>query len=344
MGDPQAPFDTVLAVLDRHGLLGTDGRLRDDVQLVSMGDHFDWGAPADRPRATTDAVALLAWLVSHPPAQVVLIAGNHDLARVCELWPFADDDHFERSLAWAQRLYRGPASEQDTRAFLDAHPHLPDVEALARDFSCFSIEQRHLVDELLRSGRFRLAYEAEGLLLVHAGVTTDDLALLGARPADAHEAAAALNAFLDERVSAWAHGPLDLHPLHQPGAQATGVARGILFQRPAFPVDGDPQFDGPPRRRFDPRGLPPAFPQAIGHVRDAKARELLGPWSDGARAADGALRCLREVDGALRYQRGVTGDARLIFVDAGMNHAPPGQLELLELSRRAPLTAAPPSR
>ena len=41
MGDPQAPFATVLAVLDRHGLLKNDGQLRDDVQLVSMGDHFD---------------------------------------------------------------------------------------------------------------------------------------------------------------------------------------------------------------------------------------------------------------------------------------------------------------
>ena len=65
IGDPQAPLSRVLAILDRHDLLGADGRLRPAVQLISIGDHFDWGAPAERARARHDGLALLAWLAAH---------------------------------------------------------------------------------------------------------------------------------------------------------------------------------------------------------------------------------------------------------------------------------------
>ena len=41
IGDPQAPLPRVLSILARHGLLGSDGRLLDSVQLISIGDHFD---------------------------------------------------------------------------------------------------------------------------------------------------------------------------------------------------------------------------------------------------------------------------------------------------------------
>ena len=341
MGDPQAPFPTVLAVLDRHGLLRHDGRLRDDVQLVSMGDHFDWGAPSDRARATTDALALLAWLVSHPPEQVVLLAGNHDLARVCELASFENDEAFEAAWAWANRIYRGAPDEAGTRAFLERYPFVPDAEAVARDFSCFSVEQRRAVDALLRTGRLRLAWADGDLLLVHAGVTTDDFAQLGAVPSSASEAAARLNDFFDARIAQWNAGPLRLEPLHVPGSRDGGIARGILFQRPAFPVAGDPQFEGPPRRRFDPRLLPRTFAQAIGHVRDGKARTLLGEWGDGMPAADGPLRSLQIDDGGPRYQRGIAANAQLIFLDGGMNHTPVERYELLDLGRRAPLQPMP---
>lgn len=320
MGDPQAPFDTVLAVLRHHQLLTDADRLRDDVQLVSMGDHFDWGPPEQRARATTDALELLAWLDAHPAEQVVLIAGNHDLARVCELAPFTTDDAFERAHAAAVQVYRHGADEV---AFLRAYPHVPDAECLARDFSCFSVAQRDVVKQLLASHRLRLAHAHRGLLLVHAGVTVDDFARIGATPGTAEEAALALNS-------------ADLTKLHQPGAAATGIARGVLFQRPAFPTD-DPQFTGPLRRRFDPRRLPAAFPQAIGHIRDKKCHELLGPWVRNAAPEDGPIRSLR-VDGeAVHYARGVTSDARLYFLDGGIVHTTPERYELFDLDARAPL-------
>ena len=41
MGDPQGPFDKLLEVLGRHGVLDGD-RLAKDVVLVSIGDHFDY--------------------------------------------------------------------------------------------------------------------------------------------------------------------------------------------------------------------------------------------------------------------------------------------------------------
>lgn len=335
MGDPQAPFATVLAVLDRHGLRAADGRLRDDVQLVSMGDHFDWGHVSERKKATGDGSALLAWLSAHPPEQVVLIAGNHDLARVCELSPFVDDAAFEAAFALASEAYRGGEPDAGaSRAFLERYPHVPDAECLARDFSCYAADQQVLVTGLVRTRRFRLAHAHGGLLLVHAGVTGDDFALIGEVPGDAEAAAASLNGFFDQRVAGWTGGPLDLTPLHQPGSAERGVARGVLFHRPAVPSD-DPQFRGPPRRRFDPRGLPEAFPQAIGHIRDKKCRELLGAWADDAAPIDGPLRALKVEGETVRYARGTAAGAQLYFLDAGMNHVLPASYELFDLDTRS---------
>ncbi|MDP3157495.1 MAG: metallophosphoesterase [Archangium sp.] len=336
MGDPQAPFATVLSILDRHGLLGDDGRLHGDVQLVSMGDHFDWGQASERKKATDDATAMLAWLSAHPPEQVIIIAGNHDLARVCELAPFTDDASFEAAWAMASAAYRsGKPDPEASKQFLERYPHVPDAECLARDFSCYSAEQQRLVTELLRTRRLRLAHAHAGLLLVHAGVTEEDFASIGQVPANAADAAANLNAFLDARVDQWKAGALDLTPLHLPGS-STGVARGVLFHRPAVPT-GDAQFSGPPRRRYDPRQLPAAFPQAIGHIRDKKCRELLGAWADELPPVDGVLRSLR-IDGeTLRYARGTPADARLYFLDAGMNHPAATSYELFDLERRRPL-------
>jgi hypothetical protein len=212
---------------------------------------------------------------------------------------------------------------------------VPDAECLARDFSCYSAEQQRLVTGLLRSRRLRLAHAHEGLLMVHAGVTEADFALLGEVPTSATAAAEQLNAFLAERVPRWRSGALDLTPLHQPGSVAGGVARGVLFHRPAVP-SSDPQFHGPPRRRFDPRGLPAAFPQAIGHIRDKKCRELLGAWADGSAPADGSLRSLC-IDGeSVTYVKGTPAEARLYFLDADMNHLPPEHYELFDLERRQP--------
>lgn len=344
MGDPQAPFARVQAVLAHHGLLGAAGRLRDEVRLVSMGDHFDWGRPEERGRATSDALELLRWLASHPPEQVVLLAGNHDLGRVCELEPFATDADFEAALAAARRAYGdGEANPDEEARFLARYPHVPDAECVARDFSCFSVAQRELVSALLRSARFRLAHAHRGLLLVHAGVTQPDLALLGDPvPGDAASAAAALNRFLDERVAAWRDGPLELGPLHLRGTAQAGLGGGILFQRPANPAT-DARFAQSRRRRFDPRTLPPGFAQAIGHIRDKKCRELLAGWLDDAPPEDGPLRSLLVEGEAVQYRRGAIAGARLYFLDGGMNYLPGdalGRYELLDLETRAPFTPA----
>lgn len=339
MGDPQAPLATVQSVLDRHDLLDAQGQLRDDVQLVSMGDHFDWGHPSERKKATGDATALLEWLASHSADQVILIAGNHDVARVCELAPFVTDALFEAAWALAVEAYRGGAPDEEaSRRFLERYPHVPDAECLARDFSCYSVAQRKLVTALLKNRRLRLAHAHQGLLLVHAGVTEADFGQLGGAPSSAAEAARLLNDFLDARVESWSSGALDLTPLHQPGSAKGGVARGVLFHRPAVPKD-DPQFHGPPRRRFDPRHLPAAFPQAIGHIRDKKCRELLGAWADREAPVDGPLRSLRIEGENVSYARGTHPEARLYFLDAGMNHLGTQRYELFDLDRRQPFAA-----
>lgn len=334
IGDPQAPFQTFLGVLERHRLLGDDGRLREGVHLVSMGDHFDYGKADQRERAALDGESILSWLASHPPAQVTILLGNHDVSRVMELFPFTDEAFLEAHRA-ARAVYE---ADGDERAFLARYPTVPDAECLARDYSCFTASQRVLVTELLQTRRLRLAAHHRGLLLVHAGVTDDDFAAIGAAPTDAASAAHALNAFLDARLDAWRDGPLDLAPLHRPGSATSGEGRGALYHRPCDPSTQAPEkLDGPPRRRFDPRRLPAAFPQAIGHIRDAKCRELMPQWSPPGPGVDGPLRSLAVEGDTVRYGPGCAADARLYFTDGGMLHAAPAAYQLLDLDARRPL-------
>src|SRR4030095_12074201 len=88
VGDPPASFETYLRILDRHERLGEDGRLRSDVSLLSIGDHFDYEGDIDTVRR--DGLRLLIWLAGPPDAQVVILAGNHDLCRVVELVRVSD--------------------------------------------------------------------------------------------------------------------------------------------------------------------------------------------------------------------------------------------------------------
>lgn len=336
IGDPQAPFAQVLEVLDRAHLLAESGTLRPDVQLVSIGDHFDWGSVSDRARATSDAVSLLSWLSSHDEDQVVLIAGNHDLARLHELSHFADDAAFEAARALADAAYRrGQVDEAAQATFLERYPFLADAESIARDYSCFSTEQRRLVELLVRGRRFRVAHEHRGRLLIHAGVTVDDLAALSIQEESAAQVAAGLNAFFDERVNQWVSGPLDLRPLYVPGSAATQWARGIFSHRPADPnrpgADAT-DFEGIARRRFDPRKLPTRFGQIVGHIRDKKCRELMPSWAIDEARGDGPLRSLHvDAQGVVRYHTGTSPDARLTFIDGGLLHTTADRYELLDL-------------
>ena len=368
IGDPQASLETFFAVLDAHSLRAPGGQLRDDVHLVSVGDHFDYGGAGDRARAAHDGTAILTWLASHPPEQATILAGNHDLARVGELVRFDDatfaSAQLEADVVYARQLASVAATSVDRvaanaadaaeRAFLARHPEVPTAECVARDFAAFRAEQRDLVLALLRAGRMRLAFAAaDDLLLTHAGVTVDDLDALGV-PASAHadapRIAEALDGALAAAVGAFDGAPLVISPdLHRPGSAAFGEGRGILYHRPSQPNPdrhaGHERHDAPalflpPRRRFDPRRLPRGLTQAIGHIQDAKCRSLLRDWAVSDPAPDGALRHLVTDGAAVRYAVGA-GDAResarnrgcaaMLFLDGGMRRADPARYELCDL-------------
>ena len=327
VGDPQAPLSKFMSVLDVNGLLGDDGHLRPEVGLVSMGDHFDWGRPDDRAAATEEGTLLLSWLAAHPPDQVQILVGNHDLVRVGELSGFTDEAFLE-----AQALADKAEQPAQHAAFLARYPMLASPAVITRDYSCFDVRQRALVTRLLKSRRVRLALApAPDFLLVHAGVTTEDLELLGPVGPGAPAIAAALNAFLDARVARWkGEGPLDLSPLHEPGSARDGEARGILAHRPANP---DAKQVGRANRRYDPRLLPSGVTQAIGHINDKKARELLGSWAASKTPELGTLRGL-EIGPRADYHLGCLDHDRLLFLDGAMHLVDAVEYELFDLELR----------
>jgi hypothetical protein len=340
IGDPQAPLGRFLEILDAHGLLGEGGRLAPDVLLVSMGDHFDFGGRETRAAAADSGTQLLAWLAAHPADQVVLLLGNHDLARVGELVRF-DDASFGAAQSEADAAYFHGQPDRPEELFR-ARYGVPSWEVVARDFGTFRVEQRTLVSALLQTHRFRTAFAAgPDLLLTHAGVTRDELDALGlpgAAHADARSAAAALNDALDTAVGAWSGGPLAVPDLHEPG-NASREGLGMFFHRPVR-KEGEEE-KGVLRRRFDVRRLPAGLTQAVGHIHDKKCRELLGAPPEGQK--NGPLRHLRVKGDALAYARGTPRPdeaddrdaATMIFLDGAMSDAPVGDYELLDLVARA---------
>ncbi|MBF5046087.1 transcriptional regulator [Aggregicoccus sp. 17bor-14] len=343
IGDPQADVRRFLALLERHGVLAPDGALRPEVQLLSVGDHFDWGGRAERAQVAQSSLLLVAWLASHPADQAVMLLGNHDLGRVGELAHFTDAT-FAAAQVEADRAYAG--GEPDAaleEAFLARHPEVPNAELVARDFSTFREAQRQWVEALLCARRFRVAHAAAGdLLVLHAGVTDTDLQALGlAREAwaSAPRVAAALNAALDAAVDAWRSGPLVIPVLHQPGSVAVGEGRGIFYHRPTLQPEDAQEVQRTPRRRFDPRRLPLGLTQVVGHTRDKKSRELL--QLSGTAAVDGVLRHLVTDGAQVRYRLGTPvgaprpDEAVLVFTDGGMRETPVEAFELLDVERRA---------
>jgi hypothetical protein len=339
VGDPQAPLETVLGVLDSHRLLADDGRLRPDVALYSMGDHFDWGSAAEAERAGKDGLALLAWLASHPAESVHLVLGNHDLARVGELALF-DDATFRAARLEAARVY-ADADEAAERDLLKRFPALPTAETAARDFASFTVAQRDLVASLLRARRFRIAFAfGPDVLLTHAGVTVADVGIDEADP-DARAIAVSLNDRLDRALSAWTAGALAIDGLHQPGSAARGEGGGIFYHRPTSePVVRARETLG---RRFDPRTIPRGITQVIGHIGDEKCRALMPAWAEGG-PANGVLRTLVIDGAAVRYGAGVfpvdraasPERRRIVFTDGTMRHAPSEGYEILDLDRMTP--------
>jgi hypothetical protein len=351
IGDPQAPIERFFAVLATRGLLGTDGWLAPEVELVSLGDHFDWGGARDRRRAARSGLQLLSWLAAHPRDQVTLIAGNHDLGRVGELIAF-DDESFDRAHHGAVAAYGAGSPDPGREAeFLARYPALPRAEVAARDFAAFTTAQRDLVMELLHARRLRMAAAADArTLLCHAGVTVDDLGVLGVAERDmgrAEVVAGALNHALDQAVERWRGsqepGPLEIPHLHRPGDRDFGEGGGVLYHRPSHPAfERHPElFRGVNRRRFDPRRLPRGLIQVIGHIGDSKCRQLLGPWASHEPTPPGALRHLISDETSVYYGPGLPrrwgrATALMVFADGRMHHTDPADYELVDLDALPP--------
>ena len=343
IGDPQADITRFLALLDRQGLLEAEGWLRPDVLLISVGDHFDWGKAHEREEVATSALRLLAWMAAHPADQAVLLLGNHDLGRVGELVDFTDA-RFAAAQVEADGIYRGDATDEAReRDFLTRYPEVPNVELVARDFGTFREVQRDWVAHLLRARRFRVAHAAaEDLLVLHAGVTREDLRTVGlpeAKWTHAPSVADALNQTLDAAVAAWKGGAFSLPGLYQPGSAAYGEGRGIFYHRPSVLPEDAAHRTATPRRRFDPHRLPLGLTQVVGHTRDKRSRELLALPLEELR--DGVLRHLVTDGTTLHYHPSMPPPVRpheavLIFTDGGMRESPLESFELLDLDTRAP--------
>lgn len=359
MGDPQAPMAKMLAVLEAHGALGADGRLADDVVLVSMGDHFDYDLD-DPAGAGAEGLRALRWLAGHDPAQVRLLLGNHDAARVMELVGlgdarFAAARALARSLAEAVRRGGSGGVRRAREEFAARFPDVPTPGLAARDYASYSEAQRELVIELLLGGRFHLALsgvlpDGRAVLLTHAGVTERELALLGLPgERDPRRLAAALErrlrAAIDARRAEWRSGArtaMSLAPLHVAGAGGK-EGGGLLYHRPARAdrPGGDPAWELDPARprRFEPRSLPRGLRQVAGHTGHRKCKSELGDaWvTAAARAREiGGIRTLRVHGDDVLYDLGVLDDrpgaADLYLVDGEMRSAAASDYALLLLA------------
>jgi len=342
VGDPQAPLETFLHVLAANGLLADNGTLLDDVRLVSIGDHFDWGAVRDRDRATYDGLRLLAWLSSHPSDQAILLAGNHDLARVGELAHF-NDHHYERARDEADRAYRDQQPLRPEPHFC-AEFDLPSWEIASRDLSAFRAAQREWVAALLRAGRLRLSCSLGGVLLTHAGVSTyelDALALDDRARRDPEAVSLALQERFARAIRRWRGDALSVEILHSPG-NSQGEGAGILYHRFTNqpPDRWSTRVDGL-RRRTHVSALAPALTQAIGHIRDKKSLQLLG--LDPTHSTVGRLRTLSVDDRRWHYAPRVDhashspSAAVLLHLDGAMLDCEPEDYQLLDLDRRSVL-------
>ena len=183
IGDPQATAAQFFGALETAGILGDDGFLAPDALLVSIGDHFDFKFP-DPDEAGLEGLAILSWMAAHSPAQVRILFGNHDLARVQEMGAL-DDATFRRARALGRQAKSKDAAEAGAarEAFEVEFPDFPSPEVAGRDYSSYSTAQRGLVQALLLEGRAGLATTARlgdgEALLTHAGVSLRDLQVLG---------------------------------------------------------------------------------------------------------------------------------------------------------------------
>ena len=329
IGDPQAPFSTLLAILAHNDVIDSNEDLLGDVLLVAIGDYFDYGAADKRHEAARSGLELLTWLAAQSPDQAVLIAGNHDLGRIGELADFSDDA-FSKAHVLARNAYRDGSTDAALEDELLAQfPALPTAEIAARDFAAFSLAQRDLVTSLLRRRRLCLAHAIDGTLFCHAGITTQYLESLGLADAStADEIAAELNRRLYEAFDSWTGGPMAIPSVHAPGHSTTGEGVGMLYHRPANPaeaINASYELGQTMTRRYDARDIPPGLTQVVGHISDNKCRQLLGAsWTTAEATPPGAIRSMTVRAGSVSYGPGLPAesspqDGVMIFIDGGMN-------------------------
>jgi Calcineurin-like phosphoesterase len=366
VGDLQASAQRIFDVFAYHDLLDEDGRLRPDVQLLSIGDHFDYGTRASGllEQARSDGHDVLCYLAAHHPDQVVILAGNHDLARVMEL-AAVSQERFEEAVALAGELVAlritDPEAYRQTlvRDYIARFPELPGPGLVHRDYSAFTVEQRELVQRLLLGGRMRLAATArlpggESLLATHAGITTREVAMLDVTPVTVSELAGALERRLAVAVAevegAWVDGgaaALSLAPLHLPAATGKeGMAElpeggGMLYHRPADSErpGADRSWEAAPGRprRFHPRSLPAGILQVAGHTGHPKCVEELARWAEpDMQEVPCGRRSLRVRGEDIRYQLGASrpddGEAVLYLIDPSLHRAADAaSVEIFEL-------------
>jgi len=338
VGDPQTTFQQFLAVLGARDLLTRAGRIREDVTLVTIGDYFDFArSDVDLAEYRRTGIEILAWLADHPPEQVRILAGNHDLCRVMEFAGISDAD-FSDAASLAQ--------EGQTALLHERYPSIPSPGIITRDFSAFCEAQKKQIQTLLMTRRMRLAevvVTADGreILITHAGVTKREAAILNAEGAVPRLLAAGLNEWLDravDRVSAdWRGGKtaaLDLAPLHIAGI-AKSEGGGLLYHRPTTRGDSWGFETGCPRR-FLPDSLPRGLHQVCGHTQHKKCLELMPDVVDEPPVIDGGLRSLVVNDTGIRYIGGIEspapGDACLWMVDSGLNRWSADQVQVLQLA------------
>lgn len=348
IGDPQTTFARFLGILRSHDLIDdATGALREDVGLISIGDHFDFQAHHGEALDATgrDGAEILRWLAAHPAAQVVILLGNHDTARVIEL-AFESDETFAAARALALECKAEDPPGAKTREFVTRFPRIPTPEVAHRDYSAFAVYQRKLVQDLLLAGRMRLAclgrQGGKPVLLTHASVTNAQVEQLGVEPTAA-EIVDALEAHLRGAVarvrSAWERNELEalaLEPIHVAGGSGR-EGGGLLYHRASQNVD--PTGSGAPvaRRKFDPMELPRGLVQVQGHCGHHKCLDELAKWLGPAAKSRprGGLRTLAAGASRTVYDAGVLPardeEATVYFIDIEMNHPTVTDFPLFEL-------------
>ncbi|MGC6416858.1 MAG: metallophosphoesterase [Bradymonadia bacterium] len=335
VGDPQTTFQQFVDVLAQHECLNADGRIHPHIQLIAVGDYFDFGrAGVSRKQAQAHGLAILKWLADHDEAHVHILMGNHDLCRVMELYALSDEAFDE-----AHAL----ACAGDERVYRQIYPDLPPMGVVARDFSAFCVAQRRLLQSLLMARRAKLAHVVQldvsrPVLVTHAGVTTGELAHLNCIDATPRVIAAKLNSYLDDAVDAvrqsWSDGidaPLNLEPLHIAGG-AGQEGRGLLYKRPTT-KELEPNDLQQPARRFQITQLPRRLHQICGHTQHKKCQKLMPGLVDDGELSRGQIRTLTVGTDRHQYRLGAhlpqPDDACLWMVDSGLNYWPAESVDVL---------------